>query len=204
MSQIYGKWVSKDSDNLEHSGNDLKVKFSDADAPDSNKVFSSEMINTISGVLSTEIDDDITTHSASGDHDGRYYTETELDNGQLDNQYYTETELDNGQLDNRYYTETEVDTISGSLNDKISAVGGVDEIEYITLDGDDITNKYAVLAHTPYTAADTVLDVIGGGPQKYTTDFTVIDSTHLNWSGLGIDGVIAAADVIRVSYTYSL
>ena len=189
MSQIYGKWVSKDSDNLEHSGNDLKVKFSDADAPDSNKVFSSEMINTISGVLSTEIDDDITTHSASGDHDGRYYTETELDNGQLDN---------------RYYTETEVDTISGSLNDKISAVGGVDEIEYITLDGDDITNKYAVLAHTPYDATETVLDIIGGGPQLYTTDFTVIDSTHLNWSGLGIDGVIAAADVIRVSYTYSL
>jgi hypothetical protein len=42
-------------------------------------------------------------------HDGRYYTETELDGGQLDNRYYTETELDAGQLDNRYYTETESD-----------------------------------------------------------------------------------------------
>jgi len=28
------------------------------------------------------------------DHDDRYYTETELDNGQLDNRYYTETEID--------------------------------------------------------------------------------------------------------------
>jgi hypothetical protein len=43
-------------------------------------------------------------------HDGRYYTETELDAGQLDNRYYTETELDAGQLDNRYYTETETNS----------------------------------------------------------------------------------------------
>lgn len=65
-----------------------------------------------------------TTATSSTDLDGRYYTETELDNGQLDSRYYTETELDNGQLDNRYYTETEADanfvdvtgdTMSGDL-----------------------------------------------------------------------------------------
>jgi len=65
-----------------------------------------------------------TTATSSTNLDGRYYTETELDNGQLDSRYYTETELDNGQLDNRYYTETEADanfvdvtgdTMSGDL-----------------------------------------------------------------------------------------
>jgi len=35
----------------------------------------------------------LTTHKSSGDHDGRYYTEIELDAGQLDNRYYTETEI---------------------------------------------------------------------------------------------------------------
>ena len=64
------------------------------------------------------------TARTSTNLDGRYYTETELDNGQLDNRYYTEAELDAGQLDNRYYTETEADakfvdvtgdTMSGEL-----------------------------------------------------------------------------------------
>jgi hypothetical protein len=50
----------------------------------------------------------LATHKTSSDHDGRYYTETELNAGQLDNRYYTETELNSGQLDNRYYTETEL------------------------------------------------------------------------------------------------
>ena len=65
-----------------------------------------------------------TTATSSTNLDGRYYTETELDNGQLDSRYYTESELDAGQLDNRYYTETEADakfvdvtgdTMSGDL-----------------------------------------------------------------------------------------
>jgi len=47
---------------------------------------------------------DLATHNASGDHDGRYYTETELDAGQLDN---------------RYHTESEITTISGDLQNNI-------------------------------------------------------------------------------------
>lgn len=47
----------------------------------------------------------LNTHKTSSDHDGRYYTETELNNGALDSRYYTETELNNGQLDSRYYTK---------------------------------------------------------------------------------------------------
>jgi len=37
---------------------------------------------------------DLTAHKASSDHDGRYYTEAELNAGQLDTRYYTEAEVD--------------------------------------------------------------------------------------------------------------
>lgn len=37
---------------------------------------------------------DLDAHKVSSDHDGRYYTETELDAGQLDTRYYTEAEVD--------------------------------------------------------------------------------------------------------------
>lgn len=74
-----------------------------------------------------------TTHKTSGDHDGRYYTETEINainlahttSGDHDGRYYTETEIDgfvstiNGNLnthkssgdhDSRYYTKTQMQT----------------------------------------------------------------------------------------------
>jgi len=149
-----GSIVTQDSDNVGITGGSIS---SIDDPVNENGVgdrgfndiryYQQSEVDTISGSLSSEIDSDISTHASSADHDGRYYTETELDNGQLDNryytetevdgiittvsgdivnqiptnfddQYYTETELDNGQLDNRYYTEAEVDTISGSLSIK--------------------------------------------------------------------------------------
>ncbi len=58
------------------------------------------LISTVSGALSSEIDSDISTHESGSSHDGRYYTESELDAGQLDN---------------RYHTEAEITTISGDL-----------------------------------------------------------------------------------------
>jgi hypothetical protein len=77
---------------------------------------------------------ELNDHKTSGDHDGRYYTETEVDaalsdksdtDHTHDGRYYTETEVDtkfttaNTNLtthktstdhDGRYYTETEVDS----------------------------------------------------------------------------------------------
>lgn len=37
---------------------------------------------------------DLDQHKSSEDHDSRYYTETELNNGQLDGRYYTKAEID--------------------------------------------------------------------------------------------------------------
>ena len=62
----------------------------------------------------------INTHITSADHDTRYYTKTQLDNGQLDTRYYTKTQLDSGQLDTRYYTKTSVDAKDSSLQTQIT------------------------------------------------------------------------------------
>jgi hypothetical protein len=48
------------------------------------------LVTAINEVLAS-----LTTHKTSTDHDGRYYTESELNAGQLDSRYYTETESDN-------------------------------------------------------------------------------------------------------------
>jgi len=95
-----------------------------------------------------------------------------------------------------------VDTVSGSLGDKISAVGGVDEVEYLTLASGDITNKYVTLTHTPYAVTETMLHIVKGCVQVYDTDYTVT-GTQLIWSGLDLDGVVEIDDQFVVSYTYT-
>ncbi|MED4980590.1 hypothetical protein P9726_13625 [Geobacillus stearothermophilus] len=93
------------------------------------------------------LDTDLTNHKSSGDHDGRYYTKTQLDNGQLDNRYYTETELNNGALDGRYYTESEVDTKTTNLQNQINThkISADHDTRYYTktqLDGGQLDNRY--------------------------------------------------------------
>jgi len=56
----------------------------------------------------------LNTHKGSSDHDGRYYTETELNAGQLNNLYFTETESDA-----RFATHGEVqDVVLGQIPDR--------------------------------------------------------------------------------------
>jgi hypothetical protein len=103
-------------------------------------------VDTISGALSSEIDSDIATHSASGDHDGRYYTETEVDNfdyatntqltttsgdivDQIPTDYISDSEMTTisgdiiVQIPTDFYTTGEVDTISGALDTAKSDIG---------------------------------------------------------------------------------
>ena len=176
-----GKWINKDTDNLKHDGDNLAIKFSDDEAPDVNKVFSSSMVDTISGAVVAQIPTD-------------YISDEEMTtiSGDLVAQIPTD-----------FYTTGEVDSISGALNAKISAVGGADKVEYITISAEDITNKFTDLAEEPIVAGDTLVDVIGGGPQQYGVDFTVVSGVDLNWDGLGLDGIIEENDKIRVTYTYA-
>ena len=87
------------------------------------------------------------------------------------------------------------------------ATGSTRLVEVLTLDATDVgTNKYKDLSQVP-TEVNTVNVVpVGGIPQEYTVDFTVItdgsDIKRLNWDGLGLDGILAASDKVIVTYTY--
>ena len=77
------------------------------------------------------------------------------------------------------------------------------QVEYFTLTGTDITNKYVTLASTPAVAADVMLDIISGTTQEESVDYQMDGGNpdRLDWDGLGLDGELAIGDKIRVMYT---
>lgn len=87
---------------------------------------------------------------------------------------------------------------------QIAASVGTQNVDYVTLNGTNITNKYVDLVAIPKTAAKVVVDVVGGTAQAYATDFTVItdgtDIKRLNWDTLGMDGQVVSGTVLRVVY----
>jgi hypothetical protein len=68
---------------------------------------------------------------------------------------------------------------------------------YPVLSSGEATAKSVVLPFAPSTPGQTMLDVIGGGAQVYGDDFSVSGST-LTWAGLGLDGLLAAGDQVRI------
>jgi len=93
--------ITKDGTNY-----DTVATLSDINTATSSGFVNSMSFNTTNGILTLTRTDGA---NIDQDLDGRYYTQTDLNNGQLDNRYYTQTDLNNGQLDNRYYTETQAD-----------------------------------------------------------------------------------------------
>lgn len=75
------------------------------------------------------------------------------------------------------------------------------KVEYRTITAPEATAKAITLVATPATATEVVLNVAAGTPQFYGDDFTV-SGTTLSWSGLGLDGVLAAGDKLVVQYIY--
>lgn len=87
-------------------------------------------------------------------------------------------------------------------NKAVSALGASNfKVEYYTLDLAAVTAKSVTLANAPLTANQVMLDVISGGPQVYSEDFTISGSL-LSWSGLALDGILSVGDKLRVSYSY--
>jgi hypothetical protein len=68
----------------------------------------------------------------------------------------------------------------------------------ITLSSGNIATKTVSIGVSPTTPTLTRLSV-GGVRQLYATDFTVSGST-LSWSGLGLDGILEAGDIIQIEY----
>jgi hypothetical protein len=74
-------------------------------------------------------------------------------------------------------------------------------IEHIALSAEDIRNKYVSLSFIPDDQDSTSLavNVVGGVPQNYGTDFIVQDGRVI-WDGLALDGDLDSEDVLRVIY----
>lgn len=92
----------------------LKIKF-DQFAID-NKAFLNDVMSVEIDTLFTQKTSDLNTHKTSNDHDSRYYTETELDNGSLDGRYYIKSELDPYLRGGDTIIKEEVFTITNSNN----------------------------------------------------------------------------------------
>ena len=96
----------------------------------------------------------LNTHKTSTDHDGRYYTEAELNAGQLDNRYYTETELNEGKLNTLYYTKSQLEGFLGGGDTNI-----LEEV-FIIVNQDNLDGTF--------TYNDGTQDIIGTiSPEGY-------------------------------------
>lgn len=73
-------------------------------------------------------------------------------------------------------------------------------IDTFTLNSTDVnTNKYVTLS-MPLSGDDIELSVAGAPTQTYGTDYTMLSTTRLSWSGLGLDSILETGDVITVVY----
>lgn len=81
----------------------------------------------------------------------------------------------------------------------IPSVAGVENIEYHTVTGGEATAKQFTMSATAAASSKVLVDVIGGSSQENAVDFSIAGSTF-DWSGLGLDGVLAASDVVRLKY----
>ena len=80
-------------------------------------------------------------------------------------------------------------------------------VEIVTLDATDISNKYNDdLTQVPKVATSVNIVPVGGIPQEYTVDFTIITDTsdikRINWDGLGLEALVESTDKLMVTYTY--
>ncbi|KKM79489.1 hypothetical protein LCGC14_1349460, partial [marine sediment metagenome] len=122
--------------------------------------------------VDAEIDGDISTHESGSSHDGRYYTETELDAGQLDN---------------RYHTESEITTISGDLQSNIDNLTHDGFADYVTNEhidwtadagGDNIHDNNIVSASVTQHEGDIDHSNIAGLGNDDHTQYTLVDGTR--------------------------
>lgn len=76
---------------------------------------------------------------------------------------------------------------------------GTQNVEYRTLSGGEAAAESLTLSATPMSASLVMLDIIGGSSQEYSVDYTV-SGTTLSWVGLGLSGVLATGDKLRINY----
>jgi hypothetical protein len=84
----------------------------------------------------------------------------------------------------------------------IFSVGTQITSETIVLTPQMINDKAFTLVHTPDSVRSVLVVPAGGPPQLPEIDFNIIGS-QLIWSGLGLDGILEAGDLILIHYSWS-
>lgn len=70
----------------------------------------------------------------------------------------------------------------------------------VSLNGADITAGFKALPFTPQDPTRLVVEIIGGVPQRYNVDYTIITGNILLWNALGMQTVLSAGNVLRLVY----
>lgn len=81
-----------------------------------------------------------------------------------------------------------------------SGGGGGLIVEYRTLTAPEVAAKQLILGAAPASATDVSVNIVSGTAQAYGLDFTVAGNV-LDWSGLGMDGLVSLGDVLVISYS---
>lgn len=76
---------------------------------------------------------------------------------------------------------------------------GTLKTEFRVITNTEAVNKKIVLVSTPATPAEILVDVIGGGPQVFNVDYTVVGN-EFRWNGYALDGILSQSDTIRFHY----
>lgn len=88
---------------------------------------------------------------------------------------------------------------SGKLQVALSSPA-TPQVEYRTITSGEAAAKQLTLSFTPIAANKVIVDMIGVGPQFYSTDFNVSGNV-LDWNGLGMDSVpVDSGDKLRIIY----
>ena len=89
-------------------------------------------------------------------------------------------------------------TDNGSNTITITNTGaGAFHTEYRTISSGEASAKQLTLAATPTNFVG--MDIISGCAQQLSVDFSVTTNV-LSWSGLALDGILTAGDVLRIEY----
>ena len=83
------------------------------------------------------------------------------------------------------------------------------QLEFFTLDGTDIANKYVDLGGTAANIIATEVSILGGNEVQYTEDFIIKRDSNdqyrrLSWAvadtNTGLEGVLISGDILKVAY----
>jgi hypothetical protein len=74
-----------------------------------------------------------------------------------------------------------------------------EELEYRVLTAPEVAAKSIILGALPIDGTKVMVDTVGGCSQIYSTDF-IVSGMVLDWTGLGLDGLLAAGDVLRIHF----